>query len=227
MAGALEPRDGDRVLAPLPSAARERPADLADLRFCALLGEAAWATLPEAVRRRFSKRLAPDEIAIYRGTVATTELSRAGRVLSFLARAIGAPLPLSDGATGPALVAVTEDASLGGQSWTRVYARPGHAPQTIHSTKRFRGETGLEEYVGYGIGMTLRVTVEAGALVFRSAGYFLELGRWRWRIPRALEPGRMQITHRDEEAGNFSFRLTLDHPVLGRLLHQLAYFSDT
>lgn len=225
MSGAPKPREDATALQPLPSA--PRTAALADLRFCSLLGEAAWSELPEPVRRRFSKRLAPGEMAIYRGTVTLTQLSRAGRILSFLTRAIGAPLPLSDGATGPALVAVTEDAALGGQSWTRIYARPGGAPQTIHSTKRFRGETGLEEYVGYGIGMALAVSVEEGALVFRSAGYFLEIGRWRWRIPRAFEPGRMQITHRDETDGTFSFRLTLEHPLLGRLLHQLALFSDT
>src|SRR5690606_25113468 len=100
---------------------------LADTRFRTLVGEAAWAELPADVRRRFSKRLAPGESAVYRGAVTATELSRAGRVLSFLARAIGAPLPLDNGATGPALVLVMEDEKLGGQSWTRIYARPGRS----------------------------------------------------------------------------------------------------
>jgi len=202
------------------------PAKLSDARFRALVGEAAWARLPEPVRRRFSKRLAPGEALIYRGTVVATDLSFAGRVLAFLTRAIGAPLPLTDGATGPALVVVVEDEGLGGQIWTRMYGRPGRFPQTIHSAKRFRGETGLEEYVGYGIGMALRVTVEEGALVFRSDHYFVGIGRWRWRLPKVAEPGRMQITHREEGDGAFSFLLALTHPLLGRLLHQLAYFHD-
>ena len=202
------------------------PPSVSDLRFRTLVGETAWAELPEAVRRRFSKCLGPEETLIYPGTVIATELSRAGRVLSFLARAIGAPLPLTDGATGPALVVVTEDARLGGQTWLRIYARPGRFPQTIHSAKRFRGPTGLEEYVGCGIGMSLRVTVEAGALVFRSAAYFLELGRWRMPIPRALHPGRMQIEHRDVGGGSFAFTLALTHPLFGRLVYQLAIFRD-
>jgi len=197
-----------------------------DLRFRRLLGETAWAELPEPVRRRFSKCLAPGETLIYRGAVVATELSRSGRVLSFLTRLIGSPLPLSDGATGPALVAVTEDPALGGQSWLRIYSRPGRFPQAIHSAKRFRGPTGLEEYVGCGIGMALQVEVKEGALLFRSTGYFLEVGRLRLPLPRALHPGCMLIAHRDEGAGRFSFRLTLTHPALGRLVHQLAYFSD-
>ena len=36
----------------------------------------------------------------------------------------------------------------------------------------------------------------------------------------------MCITHRDEGGGAFSFRLALTHPLLGRLVHQLAYFLD-
>ena len=37
----------------------------------------------------------------------------------------------------------------------------------------------------------------------------------------------MEIVHREEDAGDrFSFRLTLTHPRLGRLVHQLALFDD-
>ena len=210
--------------APVEENGTSASATLADARFRALVGEEAWARLPEPVRRRFSKRLAPDEAVVYRGTVIATELSRMGRILSFLGRAIGAPLPLSNGATGPSVVTVVEDAHLGGQIWTRLYMREGRFPQAIHSAKRFRGHTGLEEYVGYGIGMALRVTVEEAVLVFRSDHYFLELGGWRWRWPKALEPGRMEIKHREEGGGMFSFRLALVHPLLGRLVHQLANF---
>lgn len=214
-----------------PTEAPERPsgavaAPLGDLRFRALVGEARWSELPAAVRARFSKRLADGEIALYKGAVVATELSRIGRVLAFLARAIGAPLPLTNGATGPAVVAVTEEPSLGGQIWSRSYARPGRFPQVVHSAKRFRGPTGLEEHVGGGIAMRLVVCVEAGALVFRSAGYVLELGRLRIRLPRLLEPGIMTIVHRDLGSGQFAFELELVHPHLGRLLHQLAVFSD-
>lgn len=210
-----------------PSAAPASELNVTDLRFRTLLGEEAWARLPDAVRRRFSKRWQPGDMVIYPGRVVSTELSRAGRVLAFLTRAIGAPLPLANGATGPAVVAVTENTALGGQTWTRTYARPGAFPQVIHSAKRFSGPTGIEEYVGYGFGMTLRVSEENASLVFRSDRYFFEIRRLRLTIPRVAEPGVMEIVHRDEGDGQFSFRLTLSHPLLGRLLHQLACFRDS
>lgn len=217
-----------RAVAPDGAADRlpDAPPPIGDLRFRTLLGEPAWVELPEAVRRRFSKRLAPGETIVYRGEVVATRLSRAGRWLSFLARAIGAPLPLTDGATGPALVVVSEDDRLGGQCWLRIYSRPGRFPQAIHSAKRFRGPTGLEEYVGFGVGMSLRVSVEEWALVFRSAGYFFGLGGWRLAIPRFLHPGEMQIEHRDLGEGRFAFSLLLTHRIFGQLVYQLARFWD-
>jgi hypothetical protein len=220
---ALQPQPPHRDV---PAAVPIPPAPIDDIRFRTLVGERAWGELPEAVRRRFSKCLGPGDAVVYQGVVTATRLSLGGRVLSFLARAIGSPLPLTDGATGPAVVIVTEDAGLGGQSWLRIYARPGRFPQAIHSAKRFSGPTGLEEYVGCGIGMALQVSVEEGALAFRSAGYFLQVARWRLPIPRLLHPGQMQIVHRDLGAGSFEFSLELTHRVFGRLVRQVAVFHD-
>lgn len=200
--------------------------DVVDLRFRALVGEAGWSRLPAAVQRRFSKRLGPGHVLLYAGEVLETRLSRAGKLLSFLARAIGAPLPLDDGMTGGATVAVMENAGLGGQSWTRTYARAGRFPQVVHSAKCFAGPTGLEEHVGYGVGMSLTVAEAGGALVFRSVRYFISLGRVRIALPRLLEPGAMEIVHRDEGDGAFLFTLALDHPRLGVLIRQTARFRD-
>lgn len=205
-------------------------AAIADLRFRSLLGVDAWAELPQSVRSRFSKRIGPGMAVTYRGEVVATELSRSGRMLAFLSRAIGAPLPLTNGAVGKAAVVVRENEN-GGQIWQRTYERRGRLPQVVCSTKRFRGPTGLEEYVGFGIGMALRVTVVGGQLVFRSEHYFLELGRRRIQLPRLLSPGVMEIVHRDEsdrpgQPFAFSFRLTLLHPWFGRLVYQLAYFAE-
>lgn len=199
---------------------------IVDLRFRALVGEEGWGRLPAAVQRRFSKRLAPGAVLVYAGEVIETRLSWWGRVLSFLARAIGAPLPLEDGMAGGATVAVMENPGLGGQSWTRTYARSARFPQVISSVKCFAGPTGLEEHVGCGIGMSLAVSEADGALVFRSVGYFLTVGRMRVSLPYLLTPGDMEIVHRDEGGGAFLFTLALRHRRLGLLVSQTARFRD-
>lgn len=203
-----------------------RPADLLDLRFRALVDSGAWSRLPLLVQRRFTKRLAGGATALYAGRIVEMRMSRLGWLLAQICRLIGAPLPLGRASGVPASVAVTEDGATGGQVWTRVYGRRRGFPQVIHSAKRFRGPTGLEEYLGRGLGMALTVTAEETGLVFCSDHYFLELPGWRVRLPAFLSPGVATIRHVDRGGGAFDFVLELRHPVFGLLIRQTGRFHD-
>jgi hypothetical protein len=200
--------------------------ELGDLRFRALMSEADWNALPLAIRRRFSKRLAGGKTAIYVGETLTNEMSRAGWLLAQATRLIGGPLPVVRDQRFPSVVTVTEDVATRGQHWTRLYARRNGFPQIVHSSKRFAGPTGLEEYVGYGVGMALTIHVEHHALIFRAAHYFLQLGRWRLRLPSWLTPGSLSVTHSECGDGRFLFELEITHKRLGRLIRQTAAFEE-
>jgi hypothetical protein len=163
---------------------------------------------------------------VYAGQVTEMRANLAGRVLSQLARMIGSPLPLFRDIHVPAVVTVTEDERGGGQIWTRMYARHGGLPQVIHSAKRFVGPTGLEECVGGRVGMALTVAVEGGALLFRSAGYFVQLFGWRIPISHWLTPGALTVSHTELGEGRFQFDLDIVHPWLGQLMHQTAVFRE-
>jgi hypothetical protein len=200
--------------------------ELGDLRFRALMSAADWLALPLSIRRRFSKRLAGGATVVYVGETLTNDMSRAGWLLAQAARLIGGPLPLVRDAHAPSVVTVTEDVAMRGQHWTRLYARARGFPQVVHSSKRFAGSTGLEEYVGYGVGMALTIHVEDGALVFRAAHYFVQLGRWRIRLPAWASPGSLSVTHAELGDGRFLFRLDIVHARLGRLICQTAAFQE-
>ncbi|HEX9932232.1 MAG TPA: DUF4166 domain-containing protein [Allosphingosinicella sp.] len=220
----MELRTADII--PFPAHRRAGAAEIGDLRFRRLVGEAAWAGLPEPVRARFSKRLGGGRTAIYTGEVVECRMSGLGMALAQLGRLAGAPLPLARAPWLAAAVCVTEDPVSGGQHWTRIYARPRGFPQVIHSAKRFCGPTGLEEHLGRGFGIALRVEVANGALHFRSDHYFLCLGRLRLRLPRWLEPGRMTVSHVECGGGRFAFLLRLTRPWFGELVSQLAMFDE-
>ncbi|MDJ0627595.1 MAG: DUF4166 domain-containing protein [Rhodobacter sp.] len=207
-----------------------RPAQHAipDDRFRRLLGAREWGALPAAVRRRFGKRLIDGASVVYQGQVVAMRMNLAGRLLAHITRIIGGPLPFDLSSIGqPAIVSVTEDCAGQGQFWIRQYGRATGFPQVVHSSKRFGGPTGIEEYVGAGIGMALRVSTEGGALIFKSDHYFLRLGALRIRLPRWLNPGALTIAHRDLGDGRFLFSLTLKSRLLGELIHQDAQFFDS
>jgi Domain of unknown function (DUF4166) len=200
---------------------------LGDLRFRALLSDKDWDRLPLATRLRFSKRLAGGKTAVYVGEVVEIGFSRIGWLVAQMARLIGKPLPISGDTKVPAIVTVTEDAASGGQVWTRIYARRNGFPQVIHSSKRFAGPTGLEEYLGRGIGMALRISVDGEALRFHSAGYFLQIGRMRLALPAFLTPGALTVSHSDMGGDQFRFTLEIIHRHFGMLVHQSAVFRET
>jgi Domain of unknown function (DUF4166) len=213
----------------VPAQGRNDGADvppLGDLRFRALMADADWGKLPLPIRRRFSKRLADGETAVYVGEILETHLSRAGWLLAQLLRLIGAPLPTARYSRVPSVVTVTEEMKTGGQIWTRLYARRRSFPQVIHSSKRFAGRTGLEEYVGYGVGMALAIEVQDGALVFRSDRYFLEIFRHRFLLPAWASPGALSVTHAEIGDGRFLFTLEIVHPRFGLLIRQSAAFRE-
>jgi hypothetical protein len=200
---------------------------LGDGRFRRLLSPIEWTELPEAVRRRFSHRSGPGEAHVYAGRIIETEMTGLGFVLAQFLRLIGAPLPLERGNEGAAaVVTVTERPDGRGQFWTREYVRRSGFPQVIHSTKAFAGETGLEETVGCGVTMSLRLEVCRNALFFLSERFFLKIGTWRLPIPGAWLVGHISVGHIDRGEGQFEFTLDVLHPWLGRLVHQRALFAD-
>lgn len=210
----------------VPQIAPHQDEALADLRFAGLLGAQGWTRLPAAVRARFSKRYAPGHSVSYAGAIADCRMSRAGWLLAHLCRLIGAPLPLDRGGGTASVVTVTEHADSGGQVWTRVYARRHGFPQVIHSAKMFTGPTGLEEYLGLGFGIALKVEAGEDRISFLADHYFLRLAGLRLRLPRWLAPGALRIDHIDHGEGRFAFILDLRHPLLGELIHQHGEFGD-
>lgn len=201
-------------------------AELGDLRFRKLLQQEAWAALPQEVRKRFSKRLAGGATALYVGKVTSVRISGAGHLLAQALRFIGAPLPLFRDVGVPTIVSVTEDERTGGQIWSRMYCNRQGFPQVIHSAKQFSGPTGLEEFVGCGISMALRVTATGDGLIFTSAGYFLRLGRFRLALPHFLSPGQVTVKHLAEQGGAFQFSLAIEHSLFGELIYQAAIYHD-
>ena len=74
--------------------------------------------------------------------------------------------------------------------------------------------------------MALRLEPLSDGLAFVSDHYFLQIGRWRIRLPRAITPGTARITHRQMAGRTFLFELIVEHLRAGKLLHQQILFDD-
>ena len=210
------------ILRPCPQGTRIR-----DTRFRDLVAPEQWARLSKEVAQRFSVKTRAGDSIVFTGRIGETKISALGKVLVQMCRLIGAPLPISADPGRASVVTITEDAGTGGQNWTRLYARAPGFPQIIHSSKRFAGPTGLEEHVGYGIGMTLNVSVDQGGLVFESDRYFATILGRRIYLPKWLSPGHLTVKHLPLGPDHFAFTLDIQHPVFGCLIDQRVIFEGT
>jgi hypothetical protein len=157
--------------------------------------------------------------------MAVVRSSRLGWVMAQLCRLIGSPLAPHRGTNVPVTVTLTLDRDGAGVVWRRVYRFPGRRAVACVSIKKATNADGLIECVGGGIGMWLRLSERAGALHFRSTGYFWALGRWRVALPDWLTPGALHVAHSDEGEGRFRFRISVVHPRWGETFFQDGVFE--
>jgi hypothetical protein len=202
--------------------------DLApDPSFERLLGEPAWHRLAPAIRERFRWKPAPAAEIRYAGEMLVVRSSRLGWIMAQLCRLVGTPLAPHRGARVPVTVSLSLDRDGAGVVWRRLYRFVGRRPVTCVSVKKATESEGLIECVGGGIGMWLRLSERAGALYFRSTGYFWAIGRWRVPLPDWLTPGALTVVHSDEGQGRFRFVISVVHPFLGETFFQDGVFSSS
>lgn len=183
----------------------------------ALVGPAAWSRLPAAVQRRFA---AGHRAATYRGRM-DLRCSRLGRVLAWLVTPLRSPL-VAVNARGVATTVHVRTVGAG-VVWERHFDR---GVGSVCSTKELDATGQLQERTRGGLGMSLQVFEDDGALVFQSQRYFLQLGPLRLVVPRLLSPGICRVEHRDLGGGNFRFTLSMTHPLWGETFHQTGVFAD-
>lgn len=213
-----------RCAAALPGPWRANPVAGAPavLDLAALLGEAAWARLPPAVRRRFAAGHPP---VVYEGRM-NLHCSALGRVLAVLLRPLGGPLTAARAQGVPTRVRVQGD-GRGGMVWQRQFAAaPGCRAAVVQSTKLLGRDGGLVERTAGGLAMRLVVFEEGGALVFESRRYFLDVFGLALPLPAWCCPGTCRVEHHDEGPGRFRFELRMHHPWWGETFRQWGRFID-
>ena len=189
-----------------------------------LLGPSAWRRLNPAIQRRFDSAHGKRPVS-YPGRM-RFERSSVGLLFAIASRLFGSPLPTRRAMNCPMTVAVSRDAA-GGVVWDRKAQMSAQLPvNRIISTKRMGRDGHLLECVRGGLGMELDVYEDAGALVFASRRYFLNLGPVRLPIPHLLSPGRCAVRHSDEGPHRFRFTLSMRHPIWGTTFHQTGVFTD-
>jgi Domain of unknown function (DUF4166) len=186
-----------------------------------VLGPAAWARLPPAVRVRFAE---PAVAVDYVGNFDVVRASWLGRLLAFACLLLGTPVVPRTGQKVPAIVHVSPTSE--GVAWNREYRWPNAGACLVRSTKVIDGRAGLVERLPARLCMPLNVFERRGVLHFVSRGYYFDFGEsFRVPLPSLLSPGTTHVEHIDESDGWFRFTMTVTHPLFGEMFYQTGRFK--
>jgi hypothetical protein len=186
-----------------------------------------WTTLHPDIQRRFDKNPLPGKPLYYTGTLTELTCSRLGRFLGFITLPFikGALIPFND-ADFPVDIQVYSKPACPFIYKQRIYRLNRRRPIqfTSYMAESERGE--VLEYVGFGLGMKLVLSVQDGNLHFTSDGYFWQLGPWRFRLLDILTPGRTFLCHRNNNPSQFDIRIEIRHKWFGTTFIQAGVFRE-
>lgn len=173
-----------------------------------VLGE-DWQRLPEVIRKHY--QISGDGQSRLEG-VMTIDYPHYLYPVVWLIHMFGG-LVLWRGATVRAEVDKT--VADGKLHWKRTLTYPDGKVDYFRSQMHYAGKNRLIETIGFGFGLTLRVTVDNGDLLYRSAGHFWRRGNFQLNIPDWLLLGSATIREHAVSKDAFYLDFTLKHPLWG------------
>lgn len=177
------------------------------------LGE-QWFALPEVIQRHYN--LDPDQtpMSTVRGTMYVRFPWYALPMLK-IARIMGALIDInSEGLWATVSKQLGNDAST--LHWRRDIKTQTDQKLIFASRMEYLSGNELIEFVGFGFGIRLKLSVEDGCLVYRSNGHLWQLGSLRIPIPDVLFLGHATITETAIDDQRFELDFKIVHPFFGQ-----------
>ncbi|VAW71058.1 hypothetical protein MNBD_GAMMA12-1139 [hydrothermal vent metagenome] len=110
--------------------------------------------------------------------------------------------------------------------WNRVFKFNSQKHYHFNSYMEIHCGNELIEFVRFGVGMKLALTVEDGALVFRSTGFVWKILGCKIPLPLSMLFGRAYIEERAINEHSFSMKMSITHPWFGQLFRYIGQFNS-
>lgn len=109
--------------------------------------------------------------------------------------------------------------------WRRTLNFPDKKPVIFRSRMEHIKDNEIIEYVRYGMGLRMKMSVKDTALVFKSIGYVWKIGSIKIPIPTWVILGNAEIIEKAVSDDAFFIDFTMVHPLFGRTFSYSGHFS--
>jgi hypothetical protein len=184
-----------------------------------------WDRLDEIVRRHYV--MAPGTCAdmTIHGSMDRVFHSNIAKLFLLPGRIFGALVPYRGNNIPTVVKNWTREENQKAMFWHRTLQFPDKPLTEFRSRMEYIGGNEIIEYVRFGLGIRMRMSVQDGALVFTSAGYVWDVGAARIPIPTWAILGDAQIIERAISEQEFYIDFTMVHPVFGETFGYSGRFS--
>lgn len=175
-----------------------------------------WNHLDAIVKRHYEMVPGnPAEMTI-QGTMDQVFHSNIAKLFLFPGRIFGALVPYRGHNIPTEVKNWTREDDTKAMFWRRRLRFPGKPRTEFKSRMKYAGGDEIIEYVRYGLGIRMRMSVDNGALVFTSVGYVWDTGIARIPIPTWAILGDARIIERAVSDDEFYMGFTMVHPLFGK-----------
>lgn len=170
-----------------------------------------WSKLAPAIRMHYSS----DKKMTLKGTMDEVWHSKIAGFFIFFSRFLGALVPF----TGSNVPTITHN-WLSEDNLKYFFRREFHfekkRPLTFSSHMEYYKKDEIIEYVKFGVGIRMKLTVEDGTLVYTIIDYIQDLKYFKIHIPSVLLLGGGHIIEKQINANTIRVEFELTHPIFGK-----------
>lgn len=186
-----------------------------------------WAKLHPVLRRHYGMDPGSDQALLMVGTMSHIDHSPIAKLFLLPARIFNALIPYR-GTNIPATVRNwTRRDDSQSMFWLRRFQFPAGKQAIFASRMVYLGANEIIEYVRFGLGIRMRLSVDGDALVYRSNGYQWDIGRVRLRFPDWVALGTGEISETGLSDSGFEMHFTMHHPLFGCTFSYAGRFELT
>jgi hypothetical protein len=179
------------------------------------LGE-NWELLDDIVKQHYEMAPGTTSSMTIHGSMDKVFHSNIAKLFLLPGRIFGALVPYRGSDISTEVKNWTRKDNTKAMFWHRTLQFPGKPLAEFSSRMEYSNGDEIIEYVKYGLGIRMRMSVDDGALVFRSAGYVWDIGLARIPIPTWAILGDSKITERAVSEDEFYIDFNMVHPLFGR-----------
>ena len=185
---------------------------------------AGWNDLASVVRQHYA--LTPGKVTTCTCVGIMDEIYHARILKPFLwiGRLIGALIPYR-GRNVPTTVRNWTTPDSDAMFWYRTFEFLGKRPIVFRSHMQHVENDEIVEYVRFGIGIRMRLSVNNAALLFEDRGYVWKLGPFLLRLPLGFLLGRARIVETAVDDQTLAIEFDIQHPLFGRTFAYRGRFT--